>query len=498
MTKSGLFDERTWMENAQQIVYSRIWERCEPEKQTGSYIVYWMQQAQRGEDNPALNLAIERSNESGLPLLVLFVFTTVPEANLRHYHFMTKGLWETSQRLSAKGIQIYFLAGDPIRVLPGFFGLALEVITDHGYLRYQRDWRDALKESCLDLGCGWTEVETEALVPIAQVSLKEEYAAATLRPKYLKALSRMSLGNPEPEYRISRVKGFSLSTPHFNPAGKDFDLLMAWVSEQIHPDSSVALCPAYPGGRTAAWSSLQSFIVEKLPHYAEKRNEPSLDIQSGLSPYLHFGQLSSREIVRCLLDRFNLELMDLCKLIKAKPPQFDPLAGIVSFAEELLIRRELSFNFCSYNDDYDSFNCLPSWARQSLINHLADQREQHYSLDRLEQCATDDIFWNTAQREMMETGKMHNYMRMYWGKRLLAWFDSPEDAYQVLLYLNNRYELDGRDPNAFAGVAWCFGKHDRPWQTRPVYGSVRYMNAAGLERKFNMAGYLNKVKAREL
>lgn len=486
------------MKSLSPTVATRILDKLLPANHTGSFIVYWMQQAQRAEYNPALNLAIQRSNDNGLPLVVLFVFTAVPEANLRHYHFMAKGLGETSQRLAAKGIEHYFLAGDPVRVLPSCFTQALEVIVDHGYLHYQRAWRKALKDSCLEIGCGWTEVETEALVPIAQVSEKEEYAAATLRPKYLKALSRINLENPEPEYGKRKTAGIKLPKPCFDPQGRDFTDLWVWVLDEINPDPSVTPCMAYPGGRSAAQESLQKFIVEKLPHYARKRNEPSLNIQSGLSPYLHFGQICSQEAVQGLLAAYDLELQELCRLIKNKPSDEDPLASPISFAEELLIRRELSFNFCSYNDDYDSFNCLPSWARQSLINHLADQREQHYSLDRLEQCATDDIFWNTAQREMMETGKMHNYMRMYWGKRLLAWFDSPEDAYQVLLYLNNRYELDGRDPNAFAGVAWCFGKHDRPWQNRPVYGSVRYMNAAGLERKFNMAGYLNKVKAREL
>ncbi|HNQ43181.1 MAG TPA: hypothetical protein PKI59_02075, partial [Candidatus Cloacimonadota bacterium] len=173
------------------------------------------------------------------------------------------------------------------------------------------------------------------------------------------------------------------------------------------------------------------------------------------------------------------------------------LANVPALAEELIIRRELSMNYCHYNPGYDTYQAIPLWARTSLAEHEGDPRERIYPLDKLENAETDDVCWNAAQIEMMTTGKMHNYTRMYWGKRLISWCASPEEAFYNALYLNNKYHLDGRNANAYAGVAWCFGKHDRPWAQRPVYGSVRYMNANGLNRKFDMQAYLNKVAAKE-
>lgn len=471
----------------------RIRQRIEPRRQTGKYVLYWMQQAQRAEFNPALSEAIGYSNDTGLPLMVVFVLCPVSEANWRHYRFMLQGLWDTASRLKQKGLNLVILSGDPVILLSRLSETALETICDTGYLRYQRYWRSEIRQACLTSAGGWTEVETESFIPVAEVSGKEEYAAATLRPKLIKAMNnkyepivdRSYIKKPDPQ--------IDLPKPNFTPADNSWESFEAWALQVQKPDLGVAAVNSFIGGRNAALSRLEIFLKDKLPFYSSLRNDPALDMQSGLSPYLHFGQISAVEIVQQLLHSSELNLSGLAAIIAKKPLPGDPLANSASFAEELLVRRELSFNFCHYNEDYDSFNSIPAWARQSLMNHLGDKREQEYSLDRLEQSATDDIYWNTAQQEMMETGKMHNYLRMYWGKRLLAWFSSPEDAYQVALYLNNRYELDGRDPNAYAGIAWCFGKHDRPWQNRPVYGSVRYMNAAGLDRKFKMDKYLQKV-----
>lgn len=471
----------------------RIRRRIEPKRQTGKYVVYWMQQAQRAEFNPALDEAIAYSNNSELPLLVVFVLCPVAEANWRHYLFMLQGLWETARRLKQRGLELIVLCGEPVSLLSELSVSALEMVCDLGYLRFQRSWREKLLEECLAKGCGWTELETEPSCPIEVVSDKEEYAAATFRPKLLRALNTRFEASAEISYQVNQVVSIEHHLPYFMPAEKPWESFEAWALQALNHDLSVMPTTGLRGGREAAEMHLTNFLRDKLPYYASFRSNPALDIQSGLSPYLHFGQISAVEVLQQLLGRYDLTLPELCSLIAKKPLPENPLANPAAFAEELLVRRELSFNFCHYNSNYDCFAALPAWARQSLLNHLGDKRDQDYSLDRLEQCATDDIYWNAAQQEMMETGKMHNYLRMYWGKRLLTWFASPEDAYQVALYLNNRYELDGRDPNAYAGVAWCFGKHDRPWQNRPIYGSVRYMNATGLERKFKMEKYLHKV-----
>jgi deoxyribodipyrimidine photo-lyase len=228
------------------------------------------------------------------------------------------------------------------------------------------------------------------------------------------------------------------------------------------------------GGYSTAKHKLENFITYKLAHYDVDRNKPSLDATSGLSPYLHFGQMSPVYIAKQIL------LADYSYDVKAV------------FLEELVVRRELSMNFCWYNPNYDSFAGLPDWAKNTLIDHAGDHRDVTYSYEQLENADTHDIYWNAAQQEMLVSGTMHNYMRMYWGKKILEWVPDPINAFEFALYLNNKYELDGRDPNSYAGIAWCFGKHDRPWATRAIFGTVRSMTASGLERKFDMKAYLMK------
>jgi deoxyribodipyrimidine photo-lyase len=191
-----------------------------------------------------------------------------------------------------------------------------------------------------------------------------------------------------------------------------------------------------------------------------------------MSPYLHFGQISPLEIALQVLQSSS--------------------QGKESYLDELIIRRELAINYVFYNHNYDSFNGLPQWAQKTLLSHKSDERTYTYSLIQLEKADTHDAYWNAAQREMITTGKMHGYMRMYWGKKILEWSSSPEEAFKTALYLNNKYELDGRDPNGFAGIAWCFGKHDRPWASRPIFGNIRFMSAEGLKRKFDVEKYTQR------
>jgi len=451
-----------------------------------------MQQAQRADYNPALDYAICLAQQSNLPLVVLFVFTTVPDAVMRHYLFMMEGLWELAQGFKQKKIEFYCLTGDPPQVLSEVARHALELVTDMGYLDYQRKWRRVLQEKLRETDTGYTEVETEALIPVEIVSPKEEFSAATIRKKITRQMDMITLSANKGTYTVVKQSEIKLQVPFCQPTKQSWSEFCAWVFESLNLGICLEASSCYKGGRSQALKHLQTILNERIKLYATQRNEPSLNIQSNLSPYLHFGQIAAMEIIQHLSEAGGFNMLQLSQMIEQKKANDDFIQNYAAFAEELIVRRELSFNFCHYNSNYDNFNCLPNWAKQTLLNHLNDKRETQYSLDRSLQCATDDPYWNAAQKEMMETGKMHNYMRMYWGKRLLAWFDSPEEAYQVLLYLNNTYELDGRDPNAYAGVAWCFGKHDRPWQNRPIYGSVRYMNAAGLNRKFNMPAYIKK------
>ncbi|MFO8144107.1 MAG: deoxyribodipyrimidine photo-lyase [Candidatus Syntrophosphaera sp.] len=462
----------------------------------GGYVVYWMQQTQRVDANHALNEALRVANAAGKPLCAIFVLSDrIPEANMRHFRFMLEGLAKTAQKLNEHGIRLHLFAGDPVQMIPRITSGRALVVADRGYLHWQREWRRALKE---ELPTGMIcEVESDVIVPVETASAKEEYSAATLRRKILRHLTDFLESEPLPAFELKKPAPLETppDIPHllFKPGmkGKEF---IAFARENLDIDSGVPPTEFFKGGYDEAREHLDLFLERRLHLYAEKRNEPSLDIQSDLSPYLHFGQISALEIALKVLDYAGIPAYDAAGLIQDKS-NLDPLqAGVASFLEELIIRRELSCNFCFYNEEYDNFKCVPLWARKTLNDHLHDARPYDYSLEELETGRTDDPFWNAAQQEMLKTGKMHNYMRMYWGKKLIEWIPEPETAFGLMLYLNNKYQLDGRDPNSYAGVAWCFGKHDRPWQERDIFGKVRYMNANGLKRKFDMPGYLEKVR----
>lgn len=452
----------------------------------GNYVLYWMQRSQREGCNHALEYAAERANELDLPLRVLFVLTpSYPEATSRHYRFMLEGLSVTAERLRARGIDFHMVLGDPVETvlacaegsvsegIPEAFsrGAAL-LVGDRGYLRTTRLWR---KEIASRISIPYHEVETDLIVPVETASDKEEYTAGTFRPKlhrrlfhFLVPLERRQLRRPVSSTRqpawpdLSTVFGENAV-----PSSEAFETEAETVGREAERENLPR------GGEERAEELLGRFIEEKLPHFDDLRNDPTRDYTSGLSPYLHFGQISPLTVALAALEREDA-----------------PSEG---FLEELVVRRELSFNFTWYNDRYDSLEALPRWARETLELHNGDTRDPVYRREDFERAETHDLYWNAAQRELLITGKMHGYMRMYWGKKILEWSGTVEEAFETALYLNNRYALDGRDPNSFAGIAWCFGKHDRAWKERSVFGKVRYMNERGLKRKFKIDDYVRKI-----
>lgn len=461
-----------------------------------------MQAAQRSSWNASLEQALSRANELSLPLITLFcVDESVPEANLRHYRFMLEGLWDTGESLKQRGIPLLIALGGAPEIIPRLLADSAEVFMDQGYLRWQREERTSVQRQLKTAGIPWRELSTESIVPVEIASPKEEYSAATLRAKLLKLLAQyvtLDLPSGQLSHPAStsapHVFKKDLNAHYFSDLSS-LEQLLEWTTAAMEIDANLAPAPSFRGGASQAQNRLQTFIDQRLPHYATQRSDPGQNLQSELSPWLHFGQISPLEIVHRVLSANNLDPWEVPHLIRHKAEFTGIKAALASFLEELIVRRELSMNFCWYNPDYDNYAAIPVWARESLEKHAADKRPYLYSLDALEHAETHDPYWNAAQREMTATGKMHNYMRMYWGKKLIEWTPDPETAFHWALYLNNRYELDGRDASSFAGVAWCFGKHDRPWQTRPVFGSVRYMNAAGLERKFDMKAYLERVRS---
>jgi deoxyribodipyrimidine photo-lyase len=429
----------------------------------GRYILYWMQAAQRAEWNHALEFAIWTANDRGKPLLAVFVLTEYPEANLRHYQFMLEGLAHTQKDLARRGIVLVVQKGNPEKIVPRLARQADVVIIDDGYLRIHRKWRQGVAEA---VDCTMVEVVTNVIVPVAIASDKENFSAGTLRPRIHRQLKEFLV--PLSSCRVARTSD-SLCVEKTVSLGD-----IQAVLKGMKIDRSVLPSKVFTGGTEEAKKRLKIFIKEKLDQYGGKRCDPALDIQSHLSPYLHFGQISPLEIVM--------------EVSKTRSP------GREAFLEELIVRRELAFNYVWYNPKYDQYDALPNWALNTLRVHAKDKRQYIYTLEQLEKAKTHDPAWNAAQMEMVITGKMHNYMRMYWGKKILEWTKSPKQAFEWALYLNNKYELDGRDPNSFAGVAWCFGKHDRPWGERPIFGKVRYMNFAGLKRKFNVQLYIDQIK----
>jgi deoxyribodipyrimidine photo-lyase len=458
-------------------------------------IIYWMQQAQRVAYNHALSFAIDQANQRRIPLSVVFVLADdIPDANLRHYSFMLEGLFSTAKEIASIGLDFIIVFGDPVRILPVLAQPGTFLVTDTGYTSWQRDWRDkigsVLPESC------FCRIESDVVVPLRIASNKEEYAAATLRPKILRNLSEFLQPVVYPDYTVPPATKLALPSDIYSLPllpGIKYSEFYAICLENIKLDASVMPIHGTSGGHENAHEHLRNFLENKLHLYSRSRNDPALEIQSGLSPWLHFGQISSLQIALEILRYCDISPDEAADMIRTKEHPDSLLSGLASFLEELIVRRELSCNFCQYNDAYDDFSSLPSWAKKTLYNHVSDPRPVIYSAEQLETAQTDDPYWNAAQKELIISGTMHNYMRMYWGKKILEWLPDPENAFHFALYLNNKYALDGRDPNSFAGVAWCFGKHDRPWSERQIFGSVRYMNAQGLRRKFSMERYLSRI-----
>jgi len=445
---------------------SRLYKLNHSDIGKGDYVLYWMQASQRIHWNHALNYAVHEANRLKLPILVYFrLIDDFPDANERHYFFMLQGLKEVRERLEE--LHIGFVLSYKGAGLPDLIEVAEHaalVVTDCGYLNFQRQWR---KQYAHLLKCPMIQVESDVVVPVNIASHKEEYSAATLRRKitsYFNGyLQPLEFKTPKVPFPVSQKSFSSFSIQTIPEALKELQI-----------DRSVAPSHYYKGGTNAAFNRLVIFLKEKLPTFHQLRNDPTQDYTSHLSPYLHFGQISPLFIALEAM-KYNTAATD-------------------TFLEELIVRRELAINFVTFNPSYMSFDCLPDWAKRTLKKHEKDPREYIYSPLEFENGQTHDPYWNAAQKEMVITGKMHGYMRMYWGKKILEWSESPEMGYKIAIDLNNKYELDGRDANGFAGVAWCFGKHDRPWGERPVFGNIRYMNANGLKRKFDIHRYVDRIQ----
>ncbi|MGD8368238.1 MAG: deoxyribodipyrimidine photo-lyase [Desulfobacterales bacterium] len=447
----------------------RVRRRNDARIQKGEDVLYWMQQSQRAEDNHALEYAVALANEHKKPVRVVFGLTAdYPEANLRHYRFMLEGLADARAALEKRGIPMSIHLGHPPEVALKAAQKALALVCDRGYLRHQREWR---RQAAEHSPCPVFEVESDVVVPVQTVSDKAEYAARTIRPKIHRHLERYL--KPAPVQK--------LGTDSSGRAAGGIDLSdIDRVLSKLKLDRSVApVSGFFKGGGSQAKRRFSGFVKNRLDRYAKNSNQPQTDDISAMSPYLHFGQISP-----------------LFLALEAKRRKGADREALESFLEELIVRRELAVNFAFFNDRYDRYDGLPTWAKKTLAEHRGDKRKHRYDRKTLEAAKTHDPYWNAAMNEMKATGFMHNYMRMYWGKKILQWSPSPEQGFETTLAINNRFFLDGRDPNSYTGVAWIYGLHDRAWAEREIFGKVRYMAASGLERKCDIQAYVEKVEDR--
>lgn len=433
-----------------------------PEKQ--GPVVYWMSRDQRARDNWAFLFAQELALQKKEALSV--VFCLVPKfmgATIRQYGFMLKGLRETAEALNRKNITFYLLQGNPGDEIPKFverYGASV-LVMDFDPLKIKQKWK---KQVTRKIHTPFHEVDAHNIVPCWIASDKQEYGAYTLRPKIGRLLPEFL-----EEFRPLKKHPFTRKVKTTQPN-------WAKIRQSLKVNKTVSELQWIKPGEQAAHRALGGFVKRRLLAYPEDRNDPNKNGQSNLSPHLHFGQISAQRVA--------LEVQ------KADVPSESKDA----FLEELIVRRELSDNFCFYNSNYDNPDGFPNWAKKTLQEHKKDTREYVYSRKELEKAETHDDLWNAAQIEMVNLGKMHGYMRMYWAKKILQWTASVAEAMDTAIYLNDKYELDGRDPNGYAGIAWSLGGvHDRAWNQRSVFGKIRYMSFNGCKSKFDVKAYISKL-----
>lgn len=426
-------------------------------------VVYWMHREMRLLDNFGLLEALDRARAANAPLAAVFCLASgYPEACLRHYAFLLAGLEETRQELAALGIPLFVLPGDPPATLASFCADhdARAVVTDFDPLRVKRAWLD---QAAGALAAPLVETDSRNIVPCLAASDKKEFAARTIRPKIHRQLARFLAEPDEP------------GPPPVPWSGPWPQTDIPALLRELDIDRSVAEVNWLIPGPAAAQKVLQTFLAQRLNRYG-KKNDPGQRAESDLSPYLHFGQISSLRVALAV------------GAADADPDAKD------DFLEQLIVRRELAENFCAFEPSYDCFAGFPDWAKTTLGEHREDEREYLYSPEQFEAGATHDELWNAAQSELAGRGKMHGYLRMYWAKKILEWSPSPEEAMRTAVRLNDRLALDGRDPNGYAGAAWAVGGvHDRAFKERPVSGKVRYMSRKGCERKFDTAAYIRRA-----
>jgi deoxyribodipyrimidine photo-lyase len=435
----------------------------------GRCVVYWMQRAQRGVDNHAVDLAVKVANLLGLPLVVYFAgISNFPHANLRHYVFLNQGLPDIEEDLAARNIAFVMRRApheSHERLLHDVHAAFL--IGDENPMREPERWRSQLASR---IRIPFWTVDTDVVVP-SKLMERAQYGAYTIRPRLYRLLPEYlhRFENLRADHEWKRPRGFESDSVHE-------DMTRGWKDL----DRSVAPVEAWKGGTHAALKRLKLFTGKMLEEYDTQRNHPETVGTSCLSPYLHYGHVGPITIA-----------LAVNAAVKANPKL---KAARDSYFNELIAWRELAINFVRYTPNYDSADCAENWAKATIAEHAKDEREHLYTLHQLEGAKTYDDLWNAGQIQMVRYGWMHNYLRMYWAKKILEWTPDAATAVKYAIHLNDKYFLDGRDPNGYAGIAWAIvGKFDRAWGERPIFGKIRYMSGASTGKKFDSRKYVQQM-----
>lgn len=436
----------------------------------GRCVLYWMQRAQRGVDNHAVNLAVQVANALRLPVVVYFAgISNFPHANLRHYAFLNQGLPDIEEDLAARNISFVMRRApreSHTRLIADVE--AAMVIGDENPMREPERWRQELAKA---ITIPFWTVDTDVVVPSKLIE-KAQYGAYTIRPRLYKLLPEylVPYENPRAEHAWERPKHFEADSVHE-------DMTLGWTDF----DRSVGPVAAWRGGTHMALARLELFTTKLLPEYEVQRNKPEADGTSCLSPWLHYGHIGPQTIA-----------LAVDAAAKRNPAL---KAARDSYFNELIAWRELTINFVKYQTNYDNAECAEEWAKKTIAEHARDERDRLYTLEQMESAETYDELWNAAQTQMVRHGWMHNYMRMYWAKKILEWTPDAATAFKYCVYLNDKYFLDGRDPGGYGGIAWAIvGKFDRAWGSRPVFGKIRYMSGASTGRKFHSKRYIQQMR----
>ena len=437
--------------------------RGESPNPAGTCVMYWMQRAQRGIDNLALDVAVDAANALGKPVVVFFApVPFYPNANLRHYRFLNEGIPDIAAALARRNVS-FVLRRFPDHSLLRFCDEVKPalVVGDENPMREPERWRQIAAKRLKS--AFWT-VDADVIVP-SKLLEKAQYASHIIRPRLQTHLERFLVAprNPPAHVAWQKTEGFVSLDPRID------------ITEGWQLDRSVSPVTQWHGGTSQAFRLLRDFVEHKLRGYGTQRNQPENDHTSRLSPYLHFGHISPVTVALAVE--------------KTVAPKADKEA----FLNQIITWRELAVNLVKFHPDYDSFECGEPWAHRTLAKHAADPRPILYTESQLEHAETHDQLWNAAQMQMVNTGWMHNYVRMYWAKKILEWTRSPAEAHRIAVHLNDKYELDGRDPNGYAGIAWAIvGKFDCPWFERLIFGQIRYMSGESTGRKFNSKEYIRQ------